>query len=66
MLRARAAEQVRAGPPGAHLQQLEAEHVLEREPCEGAFLAQHARAQRAFEPFRRRIVARSLATVAPS
>src|ERR1700691_6423332 len=54
MLRASAAEQMSARSPGAHLQQLEAEYIVEREMRERRLLAQHSGPQRPFEPFGRR------------
>ena len=60
VLRARALEQVPRGAPGAHLQQLEAEHIIERGARQGLLLAQHAGPQRGGEP-----VAQSQAGVDP-
>ena len=53
MLRAGAVQQMARGSPGADLQQLEPEHVIERERRQRRLFAQHTRPERAFEPIDR-------------
>ena len=58
MLRARAREHARAARPGADLQQLEAEDVVERQTRERALVAQHAHSEGALEPVAGALAAR--------